>query len=89
MFKIFKFKRNESPRNKHITQQNNSVFCEEYTQPVILTDKKMVRLIELISFAIEDWAKEYRLENLPKKIIFEQALDAMKALEVVINRQSQ
>lgn len=48
----------------------------------------MIRLIELISCAIEDWAKEYHLENLPKKIIFEQALDAMKALEIVINNRN-
>lgn len=89
MFKIFKFKRNESLRNQSFMQQNNyNVFYEEPAQPAILKDTKMIRLIELISCAIEDWAKEYHLENLPKKIIFEQALDAMKALEIAINNSN-
>lgn len=65
---------------------SNSAY-ETSTQPINMQDSKMVRLMELIGCAIEDWAKEYHLENLPKKIIFEQALDAMRAIEQVMNSQ--
>lgn len=55
------------------------------TQSINPPDSKMARLMELISCAIEDWAVEYHLENLPKKIVFEQALDAMRAIEFALN----
>lgn len=45
-------------------------------------DIKMARLMELIGYAIEEWSLEYHLENLPKKILFEQALEAMEAIEI-------
>ncbi len=48
-------------------------------------DNKMARLMELIGSAIEEWAVEYHLENLPKKFVFEQAFDAMRAIELAMN----
>ena len=45
----------------------------------------MARLMELIGCAIENWAAEYHLENLPKKVVFEQVLDAMRAIELAMN----
>lgn len=57
-------------------------------QPIVLSDDKTARLMQLISFAIEEWAKEYHLENMPKKIIFEQALDAMRAIEITWNNKA-
>ncbi len=54
-------------------------------QSINYHDIKMTRLMELIGTAIESWAVEYHLENLPKKIVFEQAYDAMRAIEQIIN----
>lgn len=45
-------------------------------------DSKMARLMELIGWAIYEWSLEYHLENLPKKIIFEQVFDALHAIEL-------
>lgn len=62
-----------------------------YKTPIestIISDEKMVKLMKLISCAIEEWAKEYQLENLPKKIIFEQALDAMLFIEASMNNKN-
>ena len=52
------------------------------------SDGKMNRLMELIGYAIDEWAVEYHLENMPKRIIFEQALDAMYAMELAINNHN-
>lgn len=41
-------------------------------------------LMRLIGTAIEDWSKMYNLENLPKKIVFQQALSAMNAMNKII-----
>lgn len=57
------------------------------TKTAIQSDNKMARLMELIGHAMEEWAVEYNLENMPKKIIFEQALDAMRAIELTINNK--
>lgn len=40
-------------------------------------------LMRLIGTAIEDWSKIYNLENLPKKIVFQQALSAMNAMNKI------
>lgn len=37
-------------------------------------------LMRLIGSAIEEWAKMYHLENLPKEIVFQQALAALNAM---------
>ena len=37
-------------------------------------------LMQLIGSAIEEWSKIYHLENLPKEIIFQQALAALNAM---------
>lgn len=44
-------------------------------------DNKTARLMELIGSAIEEWQTEFHLESLPKGIVFQQALDAMQAME--------
>lgn len=44
-------------------------------------ESKTARLMTLIGNAIEEWAKEYHMESMPKSIIFSQALDAMRAME--------
>lgn len=53
-----------------------------------LNDNKMARLMELISLAINIWVQEYNLENLPPKIIFEQALDAMSIIELTFKSKN-
>lgn len=40
-------------------------------------------LMRLIGTAIEDWSNMYNLENLPKKIVFQQALSAMNAMNKI------
>ena len=69
-------------------EDTNNVIHESVNQPINGFDNKMNRLIELIGLAIEEWSKEYNLEKLPKKILFEQALDAMRIIESVINNRN-
>lgn len=64
--------------------ENNSVY-DTSTQTINNLDSKMNRLMELIGIAIETWAKENHMEKLPKKILFEQALDAMRSIELAMN----
>ena len=52
-------------------------------------DNKTARLMELIGSAIEQWASEYHMERLPKKIVFEQALDAMRTIEPLITNRNE
>lgn len=59
--------------------------CEASFQPIYDPDSKTARLMELIGYAIDTWALEYHLENLPKKIVFEQALDVMQIIETNMN----
>lgn len=65
----------------------NSVH-ESSTQPINNFNCKMNRLMELVGIAIETWAKEYHMENLPKRILFEQALDAMQTIELAVNSKN-
>ena len=74
------FVKPESNRNFH---ENHQVTPMSPTP----SNSKLARLMELIGFAIDSWAKEYHLENMPKKIIFEQAFDAMNAIERTINNK--
>lgn len=88
MFRLFRRKGKEKvsmdlPVRNYGYKSNNT--CADQEEPVIHVDSKMARLMELIGSAIEVWATEYQLENLPKKIIFEQALDAMRAIELAMN----
>lgn len=89
MFGIFKRKKKNSISAKHTN--DNTAFNAEHqisAQPFdIQYDDKMKRLMELISKAMDDWAKEYNLENMPKMIIFQQALDAMRAIESVLTKE--
>lgn len=84
MFQIFRHKKKmvspELPVRNYSNISNNTY--ESESQSVNHTDIKIVRLMELIGCAIEEWAIEYHLEKLPKKILFEQALDAMRAIEI-------
>mgnify|MGYP004731919263 CR=1 FL=1 len=83
MLEIFrnkkKFSSIERPVHNHIDTSNNTYESKFQSNS---SDIKIARLMELIGYAIEEWAVEYHLENLPKKILFEQALDAMRAIEI-------
>ncbi len=90
MFRLFKRKKNgtvsaELPICGYSDVGSDS--CETLCPPSDFSDSKMARLMELIGGAIEDWATEYHLENLPKKIVLEQALDAMEIMKHVVDRQ--
>lgn len=88
MFRPFRRKKKEMMSMELSVHNYNNMINNTYeipTQSIDHPDSKTARLMELISYAIEDWAAEYHLENLPKKIVFEQALDAMRALEQVMN----
>lgn len=69
-------------------KDTNNIVYESATQPINNLDNKMNRLIELIGIAIEEWSKEYNLEKLPKKVLFEQVLDAMRIMEFIMNNRS-
>ena len=62
---------------------SEACITESATQsvPYSYIDNKTARLMQLIGSAIDEWAREYHMENLPKKIIFEQAFDAMRVFE--------
>ena len=90
MFRLYRRKRKgkvliEPPMQIHRTAINNN--HQASTQPKNHNDRKTVRLMELIGCAIEDWATEFHLENLPKRIVFEQVLDAMRTIELAINNK--
>lgn len=71
--------------SKNKKDKESCISYEEATEYINFSDDKISRLMDLIGCAIEDWAKEYNMENLPKKIIFEQVLDAMHSLEIAMN----
>ena len=90
MFRLPKRKKKEIvlmelPIHNYSNIKNNTYTYETQAETISHPDSKMARLMELIGCAIENWAAEYHLENLPKKIVFEQALDAMRAIELAMN----
>lgn len=91
MFRFFTHKKKKKVMSEPIIfnyEDTNNVIHESVNQPINGFDNKMNRLIELIGLAIEEWSKEYNLEKLPKKILFEQVLDAMRIIESVINNRN-
>lgn len=92
MFKIFR-RNNKGLVSKDLPTSNYKFTCSiPYEIPprtISHPDGQTARLMELIGRAIEEWATEYHLENMPKKIIFEQALDAMRAIELAMNNKDQ
>ncbi len=46
-------------------------------------------LMRLVGNAIEEWAKIYQMDNLPKKIIFQQALTILNAMNKLFYGDSQ
>ena len=88
MFRLFRRKKKEMVSMELPVRDYGNMNNDNYqrtTHPANQPDSKMARLMDLIGDAIEGWAVEYHLENMPKKIIFEQALDAMRAIELAIN----
>ena len=88
MFQFLKRKEKvsmELPVHNYSDIKNDTYTHEAPAETIGHPDRKMARLMELIGYAIERWAAEYHLENLPKKIVFEQALDAMRAIELAMN----
>lgn len=69
--------------NNHLKTSYSYNSIDDSTNQV---NTKMGRLIELIGYAIEEWAFEYNLENLPPKIILEQVLDVMHVIELNLNK---
>ncbi len=65
----------------NVDESNDAI--SQYNYP----DNKLQRLMELIGRAIEQWSEEYDMQKMPKKIIFEQALDAMKIMEMGMNKK--
>ena len=74
-----------TPFNRFISSNSFNSSSQEKFIP----NQKMARLMELIGCAIDDWTIEFHLENLPKEIVFEQVLDAMRAIEYTLNSQKQ
>lgn len=56
------------------TSQNNTAF--DY-------DDSAKDLMYMVGTSIEEWAKKYGMENLPKKVIFHQALSIMNSIEKI------
>jgi hypothetical protein len=81
---IATFTRGIVPKGTH-SIKSDSQPASTMTPTSIHLDSKMGRLMELMGSAIEMWAKEYHLENMPKRVIFEQALDAMHIVEQTFN----
>ena len=54
----------------------------DYTTPTLDNDCAK-GLMQLISQALDQWAVEYKMENLPKKIVFQQALSIMTAMDEI------
>lgn len=88
MFRLFGRKKKKKLSNKssvcNYSDMKNSDYVSK-SQFINNFDDKIVRLMELINYAIDAWTVEYHLENLPKKIIFEQALDVMQIIETSMN----
>lgn len=88
MFRLFRRKGEEKVSAEFVAYSYSDVSKNSDKaplQPSNCPDSKMARLMELIGGAIEDWAAEYHLENLPKKVVFKQALDAMRIMEHVMD----
>ena len=88
IFNIFQKNKNalftENPSDQKVSETYISEFKTQ-SAPYGYIDNKTARLMQLIGSAIDKWAAEYHMENLPKKIIFEQAFDAMRVFEYSMN----
>lgn len=69
---------NEQNNRSCKASNGDAIFQGNNYQP---EDNKTARLMQLVGNAIEEWAEEFHLEKMPKKIIFEQALDALQVME--------
>lgn len=56
---------------------------EVQLQSINNPNDKMIRLMELISCAIDTWAVEYHLENLPKKLFLSKHLMRCELLKLL------
>ena len=48
------------------------------------SDKMAQDLMRLVGAAIDEWAELYGMKNLPKKIIFQQALTILNAMDILL-----
>ncbi len=81
---MFEFFKSQIKPNHNLSVENEPIY---HFQSSDFPDAKLVRLMELIGNAIDEWALEYDLGNIPRKIIFEQALDAMKVIDFSLNNK--
>lgn len=90
MFRLFRYKKKETMPMEfpvHNYSDISNINYEQLVRPIESSDSKITRLMELIGCAIEDWAVEYHMENLPKDIVFQQAFDAMQSIEQIMKRK--
>ncbi len=57
------------------------VYQDNHEHIVIEDDDIAKDLIILVGTAIDQWAKKHKMENIPKKIIFNQALTILNGIE--------
>ena len=54
-----------------------------------MQDQMTQDLMRLVGSAIEEWARLYGMENLPKKIIFQQALTILNSMNKLFFKQDE
>ena len=74
---INRLNKNEIPNDCFVNQKEKN---EKLTNNVIIHDDMVKDLLMLVGQAIEVWADKYCLSDLPKHIIFNQALSIINTL---------
>lgn len=65
-----------SIKNDCVAHDNNTVSSQ-----INLYDNDIAKdLMYMVGISIEEWAKKYNMENMPKKIVFQQALSIMNSI---------
>ena len=78
------------PVNDLDAKPMNDTIREQYayqsqSNNIIVEENDMAKdLMIMVGSTIEQWAQKYNMENLPKKIVFNQALAIMNAMEEII-----
>lgn len=87
--KLFRRKNKNDILNMELPKYNfnsqQETLTAECQQPIVPKNERIERLVTLIEQALNQWSVEYHMEKVPKRIIFEQALDVMRALDNKMN----
>jgi hypothetical protein len=82
---LFSHQKETKDKTVELDDKIDEIISDTKTEKLQVENSDMAQdLMRLVGGAIDEWAKLYGMDNLPKKIIFQQALTILNAMNKLL-----